>query len=706
MDCPSQQKREQDAKFCQPDASTFKVDTSEMVPHSLNSKSTLPRSIAGLGNSAQESQPLAHNLTQTILTSNSANDALKTFAQAIGNAFSADCCLIVPEYGKSIASQIIYWCNASRFPACSADDFTQFLSHSLIQPPLLAKEPLTICDFQSLVGAESLVEDSVTSGKEPIVPSLNLQNVKAVLAIAVQGKVNGMVMVMRSQPYAWKESDVHLLQSLSPQMAIAISQLNLEQQVQQQNRYQNLSSQLTIAIRHGWELDRIFQLATEGTASALQVDRSMVLLLKYTDPLHRGRFAQGTPQAKVQVAAEWSGLAGAQVASHAAPQTFWASDCKLCQQMLKGAVEPIVLPASNTAYNNHLQALLTNHETAPIFALDAFPALILAPLENQGTILGCVVLQHHQHRTWSIEEINFISLAAAQLSTAIIQTRTMQQIQAVVQERTAQLERSLEVQAKLYEKMRQQLDQLRQLNAEREEFLSTVSHELRTPLTSMTLAIRMLRQTDLPADRRTKYLDILEQQCTQETQLINDLLALRQLEHCSAAQLQKIDTQHFIQNLAQAIQPSLAETDLKLELDLPSAPLPLYTEPESLNRILTELLTNAKKYSYPESSVHLQVTHKANASVSEVVFTLKNIGSGILPEELPHIFDKFRRGRGVTQQAIQGTGLGLALVKGLVEHLGGAIAVFSHPLDTDSAWQTCFTVTLPQCPEGAIQAIC
>jgi signal transduction histidine kinase len=111
------------------------------------------------------------------------------------------------------------------------------------------------------------------------------------------------------------------------------------------------------------------------------------------------------------------------------------------------------------------------------------------------------------------------------VSATIIQNQTLRQVQSLVEDRTAQLQRSLEVQAKLYEKTRQQIDQLQQLNQLKEEFMSSMSHELRTPLTTMSLAIRMLRQPELPLERREKYLEILEQECNKEIDLINDLLS-------------------------------------------------------------------------------------------------------------------------------------------------------------------------------------
>ncbi len=124
--------------------------------------------------------------------------------------------------------------------------------------------------------------------------------------------------------------------------------------------------------------------------------------------------------------------------------------------------------------------------------------------------------------------------------------------------------------------------------------------------------------------------------------------------------------------------------------------LMLNTDPDSLNRILLELLTNAGKYSDPDTTVHLQVTHQVQPSVNQVVLTLTNSGPGISPADLTHIFDKFRRGQGVTQKAVQGTGLGLALVKCLVEHLNGTIDVKSSPSENSQTSLTSFTLTLPQ----------
>jgi len=632
---------------------------------------------------AQITLNLKQHLTQALSTSTSAQAALVDLSEAIGKTVEAEGCVILPQPSSSITCP--HWLASGFKDGQLRDQLLDLLAHLVNETNWMDQEFLAIANLQAIAQDYDIQPDLRS---------------KSILIVSTQckGQVNGVIALVHSQPYVWKESDIAMIQSISPQVAIAISQAHLERQLQQQVSYQALIDQLTTAIRNEWDLEEIFRLAVEGTASALEVNRGMLLLFKYSDPLHKSRKLEGIPKTKANVSAEWSRLEQAEeVVTTLSSSPFWASDCYICQQVLTGKPNPVIVPASDALVTANSEASDASQAIAPIFKLQPSDALLLMPLENQGTVLGCLVLQQDRPRQWSAQELSFVKLAAAQLSTAIIQTRTLKQIQSIVQERTSQLQRSLEVQAKLYEKSRQQVEQLRRLNEEREEFLSTVSHELRTPLTSMTLAIRMLRQASLPPDRQSKYLDILEQQCTQETNLINDLLALRKLEsNPTHNPLQKIDVRYLIQGAVQSIESSWADRNLSLNLDLPEEASMIYTDPDSLNRILLELLSNARKYSEPGSTVELKLVCESHSR--QVILSLRNLGDGIAPEVLPYIFDKFRRGDGVTQRAIQGTGLGLALVKGLVEHLNGTIAVTSQPHAASSVWETCFTLTLPQSP--------
>lgn len=512
-----------------------------------------------------------------------------------------------------------------------------------------------------------------------------------------------LLSLVRQSSKPWTAAEIESLSLTVQQVAIVLSQRQVQQQLNRQKQYQAVVNQLTMAIRNSSNLHEILQLALDGTARALGAQRGMLLRLKYWDPLFRSRFQEQLPKVRVTVAYEWlnpigmvtpegaiDGVGEPSSPSSDTQKSFWMTECQICQTAFTTSSQPLVV-----ADCQKLPELLQG--AAAVFHPMNFPALLVMPLESQGTVLGFLVLQHHQLRVWQPEEVHLVELVSAQISTAIIQAETLRQVQALVEKRTAELRESLSVQAKLYERTRQQVDQLRHLNQLKDEFLSTVSHELRTPLTSMTMAIRMLKQSGLSTERGSRYLDILEQQCAQETNLINDLLALQELESKQVQiQLQELDLKQLIQELTASFEQQWVAKGLTLQLNLPPKPLKLQSDRDSIIRILTELLTNAGKYSEPHSQVSLSVASTTQTNLDTIVLTLSNRGPGISPEELPHIFDKFSRCQGATQNAIQGTGLGLALVKSLVQNLNGAITASSCDSEQTDSCETCFTLTLPR----------
>jgi signal transduction histidine kinase len=210
----------------------------------------------------------------------------------------------------------------------------------------------------------------------------------------------------------------------------------------------------------------------------------------------------------------------------------------------------------------------------------------------------------------------------------------------------------------------------------------------------MRMAIRNLRQPSIQADRQARYFDILEQECTKEINLINDLLTLQKLEtHQERPQLENIDLNTRIQDLASNFATKLSEKGINIVLELPLESLKIETEIESFDRILQELLANATKYSQPDTTVYLRANHQVIEQTDRVIIELVNIGRGISEEEVTYIFDKFRRGRG---RWTPGTGLGLALVKSLIQHLNGEITLASNQIEDSENSKISFTLNLPQ----------
>jgi signal transduction histidine kinase len=613
--------------------------------------------------SLSTAQPLWQQLAQLMAT-RANSDVLAAMATAIGAEFAASCVL----------------------SGC----------HPHFDPIVWVAPTANWTDAEILAHTFPLAEIAIAQGEVITRSTLDeAPGAVAVLQLLQQGQVQGTLALLR-QP-TWTEPEVGQIVAVSPLVASTIAQITAHQQVHKHTQSQALMRQLTLAIRNATDLPQILPLAISGIASALQVDQGLVLRLKYWDPRPMRSLDQ-IPKARVLVESEWHRPQGDRVVELHPPapalsNSFWVADCALCSQMFTTAAAPLALTD-----HTDFPTLLATTKLAPIFHPQTMPAVLLVPLESKHRILGFLVLQQYHPRHWQPAEIALAELVAAQLAAAIIQTETLRQVESLVEERTAQLQQSLELQAKLYDITRKQIEKLRQMNQRADEFLSTLSHELRTPLTSMMLTIRMLREAELTPDRRQRYLNILEQQCTQETNLINDLLALQELETNQVSmQWEMVDLQQILADRIQSFEHQWAAKGLQLTVSAPSQPIWFKTDRASLNRILLELFTNAGKYADPHTPVRLTVIQSAEGGF---ILTVVNQGAGIPPTELPHIFEKFRRCQGVTQKAIPGTGLGLALVKSLIQHLKGTITATSEPIADLPSAETCFTVTLPPIVEA------
>lgn len=508
----------------------------------------------------------------------------------------------------------------------------------------------------------------------------------------VESDSGGVLSMWRAIP--WTGAQARAIAQLYTPLALALDRVCQRQTQRQQQRHALTQAQLHLVEQFGQILrgsphvQPLLDAATRTLTDNLPVRRSLALLLTYSQPQFHARTTPRPPlpHAKVRVSAECRAAGTTAPAADAAPTAFWLADCAGCRTAIARAPELWMGDAPETG------------DSAAVLERDRFAEELWVPLlspgrQNAATVLGFLVLQDDRPQDWDADRRQFVQFVGRQLSHALIQRQTLQQVRGLVRDRTAQLQRSLSVQATLYDQTRRQLDQLRQLNQQKDEFLSAVSHELRTPLTSMTLAIRMLRQGDLSPERQQRYLGILEQQCHQESQLVRDLLKLQELEgDAPELHVEAIALSSLLRERQAEFEGAWSSKRLTLELEVPAEEVWLHSDRSSLQRILDELLANAGKYAFQDTGVRARLSCDASGTVS---VALSNLGEGIRAEDLPHIFEKFYRGEGVTQQAIAGTGLGLALVQNLVQLLQGTVEVQSEAIAGDGGAQTCFTVTLP-----------
>ncbi len=249
------------------------------------------------------------------------------------------------------------------------------------------------------------------------------------------------------------------------------------------------------------------------------------------------------------------------------------------------------------------------------------------------------------------------------------------------------------------QKLKEQIQELQRLNQLKDDFLSTVSHELRTPLTNIQMAAQMLRVSlenpnSLPRkiDLPDYYLNILQEECKREINLINDLLDMSFLESgiSSPTPSVQIYFQSLIPDIIKPFETRIQEHQQQLVLQIPPDLPPLTLNPYLIERILRELLHNACKYTPQGETIRLEiVTLALSGGHPTLQISLCNSGIEIPDSELPHIFEKFYRIPSHDPWKQGGTGLGLALVKSMVKQLKGTIEARSGNRET------CFLLTFP-----------
>jgi PAS domain S-box-containing protein len=232
---------------------------------------------------------------------------------------------------------------------------------------------------------------------------------------------------------------------------------------------------------------------------------------------------------------------------------------------------------------------------------------------------------------------------------------------------------------------------LRDADRRKDEFIATLSHELRNPLAPIRTAAKIIAAPQLSPTQLQRAQSIIERQVTHMALLLDDLLDIARITQ-GKLQIKKEPVTLFdvVDAAVEAARPMIDGKNHHLAVSLPPEPVVLDADPLRLSQILSNLLTNAAKYSDPGG--HIEIA--AVARDDTLTLSVKDDGIGIAPESLAGIFDMFSQVEGVRGRSDGGLGIGLALVKGLTELHGGIIEARSAGLGHGSE----FIVRLPLSP--------
>ncbi|MEO6501702.1 MAG: ATP-binding protein [Jatrophihabitantaceae bacterium] len=298
-------------------------------------------------------------------------------------------------------------------------------------------------------------------------------------------------------------------------------------------------------------------------------------------------------------------------------------------------------------------------------------ASLVVPIGDSASAFGLLWVSMAGHsRHWTLTETGIAQHLAADLAHSLVQSH-------------------------MIERQNQAVQLLRELDQAKADFIATVSHELRTPLTSISGYLEMLQDGDagqLP-DNAAAMLSIIDRNATRLRNLIEDLLTQSRIDAGRLRlELAMVRLRPLLQSVLTAMAPLASASDVKLELGACEDELSVQADPQQLEQVFTNLISNALKFTPAGGSV--LVTLAPADDDDGVLIQVRDTGMGIPPDEYPNLFTRFFRASNAAEAALPGTGLGLAIVQEIVHRHGGAVDI-----ESELGVGTTLTVWLPAAPQ-------
>jgi len=257
-----------------------------------------------------------------------------------------------------------------------------------------------------------------------------------------------------------------------------------------------------------------------------------------------------------------------------------------------------------------------------------------------------------------------------------------------VSERTAELEATAARLRANEESLRVAMDTLRDTDRRKDEFLAILAHELRNPLAPVSSAVEIMQFPDVDAQRLAWCRDVIARQVGHLSRLVDDLLDVSRITRGKVKlRLEALDLQTVIATAVETSRPSIEAHRHELDVQLPREPLRVRGDSVRLTQVVANLLNNAAKYQQDGGRIQLAVVREGGS----VVIRVRDRGIGMSPEVLARVFEPFMQADQSLHRAQGGLGVGLSLVRSLVDLHGGSVRARSDGADLGSE----FEVRLP-----------
>jgi adenylate cyclase len=619
-------------------------------------------------------ESLLNTVTNTIRGALDYRQILQTIVDTVGHMLEVDVCLLRPFqdnqlvdegfiYQKALSQRVGEWESGRGGDGEIGrwgEKSTSTPHHPTTPSPLLAQ---TVWETREAQIINDVTSDERIQGDTPKLRSraaafaeANICSSLVVPLICRQELMAVLALHQCHAPRVWSDDEVQLVTVVADQAALALSQAYAYEQVRALAQRETLINTITSAIRSSLDPQDIFAAITQQLGQALQVDGCVLSLWTEDDEFVRcvGLY-DSSEDAATKKPIDTEEIGAPNLPQSQAPikgnpilqemlrtqEPAIVADMSECSPEIKGFDLPLRVPARS---------------------------LMVVPLLADGKSIGSITLrQGNKARQWLTSEIELAKAVAAQAAIAVQQSH-------------------------LYQKTREQAERLLELDKQKTEFFQNISHEFRTPITLIQgpLESAVASKEGLSYEQSA----IALRNSRRLLRLVNQLLDLQRLD---AGRMQPnfrpCDLVEFVSQIVESFRPYCEKKGLHL-VNETSECLRVYLDMEKFDKVVYNLLSNAMKFT-PEGGT---ITVGVKSHGDNCILTVKDTGIGILQEQIPLLFERFRQAEGSENRSYEGTGLGLALVKELVELHGGKVTVESVYGEgtTFSVWLLAGSTHLPQ----------
>ncbi|HLO86007.1 MAG TPA: response regulator [Nostocaceae cyanobacterium] len=578
-------------------------------------------------------ESLLNTVTNTIRSALDYRQILQTIVDTVGHMLEVDVCLLRPFQDEQLADRAFIYqkaANQSNEESSESDSVVAVTSSEVLTQTVWETREVQV--IHEVAG-----DDRILGERQEAFVAANIRSSLIVPLIFQQELMAVLALHQCTQTRAWGEDEVQLVSIVVDQAALALAQAYAYEQVRSLAKREALVNTITSAIRSSLDPQDIFAAITQQLGQALQVDCCVLSL-----------WTEGDEYVQCVALYDSSQDLGGEPDSYQSNLRYIAENLSHTQAPIKE--------------NQILQEILRTQEPVVIGDINNSPlevkgfklplemplrSLMVVPLVADGKCIGSIVLGvASKTRRWPTSDVELAKSVASQAAIAVQQSR-------------------------LYQKTRDQAERLLELDQQKTEFFQNISHEFRTPITliqgplesAVSVGEGLSYSQSMIALRNSRRL----------LRLVNQLLDLQRLD---AGRMQPsfrpCDLVDFVSQIVDSFRPYCEKKGLQLLTDLQPCPT-VYLDMEKFDKVVYNLLSNAMKFTPDGGTITVRMRSQGDSCTLEV----QDTGIGIVKEQIPHLFERFRQAEGSENRSYEGSGLGLALVKELVELHGGKVSVDS-----------------------------